>query len=63
MPKKIKAYFSKHVEFNSTVHVVGGVGLGILLASPLFWEHPLRWGFAFIGWSLLGHLYALLAKK
>ncbi len=63
MPKKIRTYFGKHVEFNAIVHLVGGMGLGILLTFPVFGLHPVRWGFAFMGWALLGHLYAFLAKK
>ncbi len=63
MHKKIANYFSKHVMFNSTVHLIGGMGLGILLTFPLFIPHPVRWGILLLALAFLGHLYALKAKK
>ncbi len=61
--KKITAYFSKHVKYNSVVHAIGGIGIGFLLALPLAFPHPVRWGLALLVISLLGHLYAAIAKK
>ena len=60
--KKAIAYFEKHVEFNAFTHMLGGIGLGILIAS-LVYPHPLRWALFFVGLSLLGHLYAVTRKK
>ncbi len=61
--KQAIGYFKNHPEYNATVHVVGGIGLGILIASPLTFPHPLRWAAIFMSVSLLGHLYILFAKK
>jgi len=61
--KKILNYFKNHVEFNSVIHVLGGIGIGILIASPIANPHPVRWGLIFLGLSLLGHAYAFRAKK
>lgn len=62
MFKKADKYFSKHVWFNSTVHAIGGIGVGILIASPFANPHPVRWGLALLGISLLGHVYAFIDK-
>lgn len=61
--KKVRTYFTKRVDYNSVVHLVGGVGIGILIASPFAFPHPVRWGVALIALSLLGHLYPLMVKK
>lgn len=56
-------YFGNHVEFNALTHVIGGIGLGIVIASPLAYPHPLRWGLILLTISLCCHAYALSAKK
>lgn len=56
-------YFKNHVEYNAFVHVLAGIGLGILIASPLTFPHPVRWGLIFVGLSVLGHLYTITVKK
>lgn len=61
--KKAISYFEKHPEYNATVHALGGIGIGIVLASPLAFPHPIRWAVVFISLSLAGHLYALTQKK
>ena len=55
-------FLKKHPEYNAMVHGVGGLGIGILIASPVAGVHPLRWGIALLAISLLGHLYAWFAK-
>lgn len=62
MYKKVTVYFSKHVMYNSLVHVLGGVGIGILITYPLV-SHTLRWGLLLLVLALLGHLYPLIVKK
>lgn len=49
--------------FNSTIHFIGGIGIGILLTYPLVGQHPVRWGISFIILAVLGHIYALKARK
>lgn len=56
-------YFGKHVEYNALVHVLGGIGLGILIAVPFAFPHPVRWALVLVGLSILGHLYTLTVKK
>jgi len=63
MYKKALKYFSLHPYYNSVVHVLIGLGLGILITYPLVGEHPVRWGIALVALGLLGHLYPLMAKK
>lgn len=61
--KKAIVYFKNHPEYNACVHVLGGIAIGILIAVPLTFPHPLRWAFVFGGLSIAGHLYTLAAKK
>jgi len=61
--KTAMLYFKNHVEYNAVVHVLGGIGLGILIASPLAQPHPIRWALIFITISIAGHLYTVMAKK
>lgn len=63
MYKKIKAYFKAHVCYNSTVHFLAGMGVGVLVTYPYVRTHPLRVGVALLGLALLGHLYPLLKSK
>ena len=56
--KKGMAFLKKNPAYNATIHAIGGVGVGILIASPVAGEHPVRWGVALMAISLLGHLYA-----
>ncbi len=51
-------YFKKHPAYLASVHFVGGVGIGLLIARPVFSTHPVRWGIALIGLAVVGHLYA-----
>lgn len=60
---KMMKYFSKHQAFNAYVHFLAGMGAGILITYPVVREHPLRWGFAFLLLSFLGHVYAATVKK
>lgn len=61
--KKIENYFSKHVHYNSFVHVITGIGIGVLLTYPVFGAHTLRWGVGLIALGVLGHLYPYFVKK
>ncbi len=61
--KKVYDYYSKHVKYNSIVHVVGGIGIGILLTHPLADPHTMRWGLGLLALGILGHLYPLTLKK
>lgn len=56
---KMEKYFSKHVYYGQAIHLVIGIGIGILITYPLVGEHPVRWGLALIALGLLGHLKAL----
>ncbi len=59
--KKAMAFMKKHPAYNSTIHAIGGIGIGILIASPVAGIHPVRWGIALLIVSLLGHIYAWFA--
>ncbi len=63
MWKQIMKYFGKHVTYNSVIHAIGGMGVGIILARPMAGDHPIRWGVTLIVISILGHVYPLGLKK
>lgn len=56
---KINKYFAKNPWYNAIVHLIGGMGIGILITHPIVDPHPLRWGLTFISLSFLGHLWAI----
>ncbi len=59
--KKVMAFAKKHPAYIGTIHALGGIGIGILIASPIAGVHPIRWGVAFLVLSILGHLYMWFA--
>ncbi len=61
--ERVIKYFSVHVHYNAFVHVLAGIGWGILITYPLIGSHPVRWGVFFLVIAILGHLYPLTAKK
>lgn len=61
--KKIEKYFAKNPMFNSLVHVVAGMGIGVLMTYPMVGVHPVRWGVALLALGLVGHIYPLLQGK
>ena len=63
MYKQIEAYFKQYPRFNSAVHVLMGMGVGILLTYPLVGGHPVRWGMTLLALGLAGHLYPLITGK
>jgi hypothetical protein len=60
--KKALSYFRNHIDYNATIHFIGGIGIGILIASPLAFPHPVRWAFVFLMISVAGHFYAATTK-
>ena len=60
--KKGMIFMKKHPTYNAMVHAIGGIGIGILIASPVAGIHPVRFGIAFMIVSLLGHAYAWFAE-
>lgn len=61
--KTMMKYFGKHVEFNSVVHVLIGVGIGALLTYPVAGMHPVRFGLIFLILGLGGHIWAATHKS
>jgi len=59
--KKATEYFKKHQAYNAVVHALGGIGVGVIIASPIAGEHPVRFGLIFLGICLLGHIYAWIS--
>ncbi len=61
--KQISQYFKNHIYYTSFVHVIAGIGIGMLLTYPLAGSHPVRWGLGFIALGILGHIYPLIKKN
>jgi len=59
--KKGMSYFKKNPIFSAVVHSLAGIGVGILIASPIAGSHPVRWGLVFIVLAIIGHIYAWIA--
>lgn len=59
--KKAINFMKKHPIYSSSVHAIGGIGVGILIASPVAGAHPVRWGLAFIVVAIAGHIYAFFS--
>ena len=55
-------YFQKHPAYTATVHAVGGIGVGVLIARDVAGDHPVRFALVLIALALLGHLYAATRK-
>lgn len=62
MFKSVIKYFSKNPSYNSIVHLLLGIGLGILITRPFVGVHPVRVAVIFISLGILGHLYPLINK-
>ena len=60
--KSITKYFTKHIEYNSAVHVLIGIGIGALLTYPVAGSHPVRFGVVFLVLGILGHVWAATHK-
>jgi hypothetical protein len=63
MIKKTMKYMEKYPMYNSLVHAVGGIGVGVLIARDVAGEHPVRFGLVLITLALLGHLYPMTLKR
>lgn len=57
--KRGKKYLGKYPDFNALIHILVGVGVGMLLTYPLAGTHPVRWGLLFLALGGLGHLWAM----
>ena len=62
MCKNSEKYFSRHPYTNALVHLVGGVGVGILITYPMVGTHPVRWGVTLIALAFIGHVYSYYQK-
>ena len=59
---KLNKYLFKNPVYNALVHLLVGVGMGILMTYPIVGVHPLRFGFGFLVIGVLGYLYPFILK-
>lgn len=62
MYRQFDKYFAKHVTYNSIVHLIIGIGVGLLITHPLADPHPVRWGLVFLSVGIVAHMYPLFPK-
>lgn len=62
MLKDMEKYFSKHPMYNGFVHILIGIGIGILI-NPYTLTHPVRFGVGLILAGIILHLYPLFVKE
>ncbi len=56
-------YMVAHPAYNSAVHVLIGLGVGVLITYPYVGSHPVRVGGLLLALGILGHLYPLFSRK
>lgn len=61
--KKAMKYFSAHPMYNATIHAIGGMAIGVLIARPLDSGHPVQLAAIFAAIAIIGHLVPLFTKK
>lgn len=61
MYKKVERYLAKHPTYNAAVHILTGMGIGVLVTYPYI-DHPVRVGGVLLAVGIIGHLYPLLDR-
>lgn len=54
-------FVKKHPAYNGTIHALGGLGLGFIIAHYFSGINLIIWGVILIIVSLAGHIYAWFA--
>lgn len=60
--KGIAKYMGKHPKYNAVVHLLAGLGIGVLIARPYI-GHPIRIGVVLLAVAVVGHLYPMFSKR
>jgi len=58
--KKAMHFMKKHPAYNGTIHALGGMGVGFLIANYMSGVNLVTFGVILIVFSLIGHLYVWL---
>jgi len=59
---KIYKYLGKHPHYNSAIHAISGLGIGIIISRP-YVANPVKWGVLLIVIGIVGHLYPYFVGK
>lgn len=59
----MRKYMEANAMYNSLVHFLIGLGVGVLITYPYIGIHPVRVGGLLVAVGLAMHLYPLVAKK
>lgn len=54
-------HFAKYPVYVASIHAIGGLGVGILIARP-YVSHPVRVGLVLIAVAVLGHIFLYFKK-
>jgi len=57
--KHLYSYFKKNIAYTDIIHVLIGLGLGLIIAG----NNLLKWGFLALSIGILGHIYAFIKEK
>ncbi len=60
--KSARKYLGAHTQFSGLVHLLFGIGIGVILTYPIAGVHPLRFGFMFLVLGILGYVWAGMQK-
>jgi len=57
--ERLYSYFKKHTAFTDLIHILLGLGLGLIIAGGVL----LNWGLFALVLGILGHIYAFIKGK
>ena len=57
--KRLHSYFRENLAFTDTIHILEGLGLGLIIAGG----NLLNWGVLALAIGILGHVYAFIKGK
>jgi hypothetical protein len=62
--KKINKYLKDHPLYSATIHLLAGIGVGLLVPDTIvIGNFPNKFGTLFLGLALIGYLYPTSQKK
>jgi hypothetical protein len=61
--KKVIDFVKKHPTYNGTIHALGGLGVGFVIAYYFSGMNLILWGVILIIIAGVGHIYMLIAEN
>jgi len=57
--ERLYSYFKEHTLFTDMIHILLGLGLGLIIAGGIW----LNWGVLALAIGIIGHIYAFIKGK